>query len=102
MVRQQQQLQFRVQKHRQRGSRGSRPRPRLINRAEANDAVKKAALAAIRAVDEDANGKVSFEELKRVINPDTLPTTIMGTLDKDRDGQFSFDEFRQLAVDFAN
>ena len=26
----------------------------------------------------------------------------MGTLDKDRDGQFSFDEFRQLAVDFAN
>ena len=31
--------------------------------------VKKAALAAIRAVDEDANGKVSFEELERVINP---------------------------------
>ena len=33
---------------------------------------------------------------------DTVPATIMGTLDKNRDGRFSLDEFRQLAVDFAN
>ena len=26
----------------------------------------------------------------------------MGTLDKNGDGQFSFDEFRQIVVDFAN
>ena len=26
----------------------------------------------------------------------------MGTLDKSGDGQLSFDEFRQIAVDFAN
>ena len=33
---------------------------------------------------------------------DTLPATIMGALDRDGDGRFSFDEFRQLVVDFAN
>ena len=33
---------------------------------------------------------------------DTLPATIMGALDQDGDGRFSFDEFRQLVVDFAN
>ena len=33
---------------------------------------------------------------------DTVPATIMGTLDKNRDGRFSLDEFRQLAGDFAN
>ena len=26
----------------------------------------------------------------------------MGTLDKNGDGQFTFDEFRQIVVDFAN
>jgi len=64
--------------------------------------VKKTALTAMAAIDQDANGKISYEELESLFNPDTLPATIMGALDRDGDGRFSFDEFRQLVVDFAN
>ena len=52
----------------------------------------------IRAVDKDENKKVSFMEVRDVINPDTLPWTILGTLDRDHDGQFSFVEFRDAVV----
>ena len=43
--------------------------PFQISRAEANGAVKKAVIAAMQALDNDSNDKISFEELERVIDP---------------------------------
>ena len=51
---------------------------------------------AIRAVDMDGDDKNSFEELKHIVNPDTLPETLMSLFDENSDGELSYTEFKQV------
>ena len=53
----------------------------------------------IHVVDGDGDEKISLEEIKNLANPDTLPDTIMKTIDVNGDGQFTYSEFKELNTD---
>ena len=68
-----------------------------ISLDEVKDAVKDVVEEAIRTVDTDRDEKMSLEELKNIVDPDTLPHTVMKIIDEDGDGQFSYAEFKKEA-----
>jgi len=68
-----------------------------ISLDEVKDAVKDVVEEAIRTVDTDRDEKMSLEELKNIVDPDTLPDTVMKIIDEDGDGQFSYAEFKKEA-----